>query len=140
MAALISASISRKGKPGLTDINTFTSVENRKGEQTVNLRCSRRKCAGTLTTRKSTGNLVGEELPDHSHGNLLLKKLAQQTESKVLTQYTGVQGALPSTILQEISTNMLSSSFPGQLSSASSAGAIRMKIWHKRQIVNPCPS
>ena len=35
---------------------------------------------------------------------------------------------------------MLSSSFPGQLSSASSAGAIRMKILSKGHIVNPCPS
>ena len=35
---------------------------------------------------------------------------------------------------------MLSSSFPGQLSSASSAGAIPMKIWRKLQIVNPRPS
>ena len=34
---------------------------------------------------------------------------------------------------------MLSSNFPGQLSSASTAGAIRMKLWRQRQVINPPP-
>lgn len=34
---------------------------------------------------------------------------------------------------------MLSSDFPGQLNSASSSGAIWMKLWRQRQIVNPRP-
>ena len=39
--------------------------------------------------------------------------------------------------MQEISTNMLSSNFPGQIGSDSSTGAIRMKIWRQRQVDRP---
>ena len=58
-----------------------------------------------------------------------MKSVAKETEAKVVTQYANVEGALPSTVLQEISQNMLSSDFPGQLNSASSSGAIRQKLW-----------
>ena len=75
-----------------------------------------------VTTRKSTGNLVGEKLPDHSHG----KKIAKDTERAVLESYAGVCGSIPSAVLQEISVNMLESSVPGQIASASSAEQIVM--------------
>ena len=64
---------------------------------------------------------------------------ASKTEKAVLAQYAGVQGAKPATVLQEISQNMLSSNFPGQLNSASSLSSIRMKLWRQRQIMNPRP-
>ena len=64
---------------------------------------------------------------------------ASKTEKAVLAQYAGVQGAKPATVLQEISQNMLSSNFPGQLNSASSSSSIRMKLWRQRQIMNPRP-
>jgi len=49
---------------------------------------------------------------------------ASKTEKAVLAQYAGVQGAKPATVLHEISHNMLSSNFPGQLNSASSSSSI----------------
>jgi len=139
MAALITASTSRKGNPAIIDRNHFKYVGNGTSLSTVFWRCSNRKCGATLTTRKSTGNLVGKDLPDHTHGNQLLEKKAQETENDIVAKYAGIQGALPSTVLQEISHNMLASEFPGQLSSASSSGAIRMKLWRQRQIINPRP-
>jgi len=57
--------------------------------------------------------------PHTTHGNQLLKMEASKTEKAVLAQYAGVQGAKPATVLHEISHNMLSSNFPGQLNSAS---------------------
>ena len=36
-------------------------------------------------TRKSTGNLVGDNLPQHTHGNQLMEKIDKETEKKVGT-------------------------------------------------------
>ena len=41
--------------------------------------------------------------------------------------------------MQEISHNMLSSSFPGQITSVSSTGAIRMKLYRQHLSNNPRP-
>ena len=46
---------------------------------------------------------------------------------------------VPSSVLQEISTKILSSEYPGQMNSASTAGAIRTKLWRQRQVLNPRP-
>ena len=69
-----------------------------------------------------------DTLPSHSHTNQLLKRAAKETEESVIKKYAGIPCAIATTVLQEISSNMLSSSFPGQLSSASTAGRIRMKV------------
>ena len=135
MTSLIQAGKTKRGRPAIIDNQHFSYVSNGPGSQKVyNWRCSNRKCDATLGTRKSSGNLVGDTLPSHQHGNQLMKKTAKKTESAVLFKYAGVQGATPSTVLQEISYNMLSSNFPGQLSSSSTAGAIRMKLWRQRQV------
>ena len=139
MAALIRAGISKRGKPAIVDENEFTYTGNASGLLTNNWRCSNRSCTATLSTRKSTGNLVGNELPVHNHSNKLLKKKAKETEVNVLSKYAGVDRVAPAAVLQEISTYLLSSNFPGQIGSASSAGAIRMKIWRQRQVINPRP-
>ena len=69
---------SRKGGDGLRDKYNFNYVGNGSGLKTINWRCSNRKCKATLITRKSTGNLVGGDLPDHTHGNQLLKMEASR--------------------------------------------------------------
>ncbi len=140
MTSLIQAGKTKRGRPAIIDYQHFSYVSNGPGSQKVySWRCSNRKCDATLGTRKSSGNLVGDTLPSHQHGNQLMKKTAKKTESAVLLKYAGVQGATPSTVLQEISYNMLSSNFPGQLSSSSTAGAIRMKLWRQRQVISPRP-
>ena len=140
MTSLIQAGKTKRGRPAIIDNQHFSYVSNGPGSQKVyNWRCSNRKCDATLGTRKSSGNLVGDTLPSHQHGNQLMKKTAKKTESAVLLKYAGVQGATPSTVLQEICYNMLSSNFPGQLSSSSTAGAIRMKLWRQRQVISPRP-
>ena len=74
-----------------------------------------------------------------THVNKLIKQIAKDTEKVVLEKYAGVHGSIPSAVLQEISVNMLESSFPGQIASASSAGAIKMKLWRQKQVGNPHP-
>ena len=139
MAALINVTKTTKGKPSIRDKNHFYYVKNGQGSsQTNHWRCANRQCNATLKTRKSTENLVGETLPTHAHGNQLLKEQARNTENEVLAQYAAAD-AVPSTIMQEISSKMLSSNFHGQLNSASTAGAIRTKLWRQRQIINPRP-
>ena len=50
--------------------------------KTLNWRCSNCKCKATLNTKKSTGNLVSGDLPDHFPGNQLLYKIeTPQTKS-----------------------------------------------------------
>ena len=139
MAGLIKAASTTRGKPAVRDSNMFLYVTNGEGPGTLRWRCSKRSCSATVTTRKSTGNLVGEKLPDHSHGNKLIKQIAKDTEKIVLEKYAGVHGSIPSAVLQEISVNMLESSFPGQIASASSAGAIKMKLWRQKRVGNPHP-
>ena len=130
MANLITASTTKRGRPALKDINNFSYTENANRKETINWRCSNRSCSASLTTRKSTGNLLNAKLPEHNHGNRLLKKIAQNTENKIIDKYAEVQGATAASVLQEISHDMLGSNFKGQLGSASSSGAIRMKLYN----------
>ena len=74
MSGLITASKTTKGKPSLLDKNHNSYVKNGEGSGLQNhWRCANRQCKATLKTRKSTGNLVGDNLPSHSHGNQLQK-------------------------------------------------------------------
>ena len=140
MTELIRTSKTERGRPSIIDVNNFSYIQNGQGgAYTQPWRCSTRTCNATLRTRKSTGQLMGDALPEHSHNNQLLKKTAKETEKNVLEKYAAVPCATASTVLQDISSTMLSSSFPGQLSSASTAGAIRMKVWRQRQAINPRP-
>ena len=139
MAALIRAGTTKRGKPAIIDANHYSYVSNGETKSTKRWRCSQRPCLSSIVTRKSSGNLVGSVLPVHSHGNQLLRKQAKETERKVISKYAGIHGAAPAAVLQEISSNMLGSSFPGQLSSASSSGAVRMSLWRQRQVLNPRP-
>ena len=52
------------------------------------------------------GRLIGK-LPTHSHGNQLFKKIAKETEEKVISKYAMIGNAKPMTVMSEISTNML---------------------------------
>ena len=78
MSLLLHASISKKGSPAITDSNRYKYVNNGERQYTTNWRCSVRKCLATITTRKSTGNLVGDSLPEHNHGNKLLCTIAKE--------------------------------------------------------------
>ena len=87
MSGLITASETTKGKPSLLDKNHYSYVKNGEGSGLQNhWRCANRQCEATLKTRKSTGNLVGDNLPSHSHGNQLLKQKAKETEAVVVSQ------------------------------------------------------
>ena len=71
MSSLIRVSKTRKNNPAVTDVNNFQYVKNFEGRLKTNWRCSIRKCGATITTRNSTGNLVGEELPTHDKEDYL---------------------------------------------------------------------
>ena len=102
-------------------------------------RCSDRSCNAKIYTDKLTGALKNTELPSHNHGNGLLKKIAQEEQKKVIDKYSAMPGVSPKSVLQEISTNVLSSTTPGCLASVSSAGGIKMALWRERNKVDPRP-
>ena len=103
----------QRGKQGITDANMFTYTENGGGKDRTRFRCSKRSCKATLIRNNMTGTVIGE-LPEHNHANQLLKKQAQETEQKVVGQFASVPGTTAAAVLQEISTNMLNSDFPGE--------------------------
>ncbi|XP_023339596.1 uncharacterized protein LOC111709891 [Eurytemora carolleeae] len=92
MAPMITAGLTRRGKPNYRDKNNFYYVFNGERAETKNWRCSQRSCTAALTTRISTGNLVGDVLPTHGHTNKLLKTKAKTTEKAVIEKYANVQG------------------------------------------------
>ena len=96
-----------------------------------------RSCKARFSTRKSTGNLVGQSIPLHDHGNQLLTKKAKEHEVAVLDNLANVPAATTKAVLQQISTNILACSSPGLLSSTSSAGAVKIALWRKKQKINP---
>ena len=73
MAGLIKAASTTRGNPAVRDSNMFLYVSNGAGTGTLRWRCSKRFCSATVTTRKSTGNIVGEKLPEHSPGKKIAK-------------------------------------------------------------------
>jgi hypothetical protein len=89
---MITAGLTRRGKPNYRDKNNFYYVFNGERAETKNWRCSQRSYTATLTTRISTGNLVGDILPTHGHTNKLLKTKAKTTEKAVIEKYANVQG------------------------------------------------
>ena len=92
---------------------TVSYTENRKGQDTTQYCCSKRSCNATLTMSNVTGELVGENLPQHNHGSKIMKKVAKETEDKVVDRFASVPGTSASAVLQEISSNILASNFPG---------------------------
>ena len=93
MAPMITAGLTRRGKPNYRDKNNFYYVFNGERAETKNWRCSQRSCTATLTRRISTGILVGDVLPtSHGHTNKLLKTKAKTTEKAVIEKYANVQG------------------------------------------------
>ena len=103
----------QRGKPGVTDANLYSYVENGVGKVRTRYRCSKRSCHGTLVRDNATGNMVGKELPEHNHENKLMKTKAMETEKNVVRHFATVPGTTAASVLQEISSNMLASDFPG---------------------------
>ena len=85
-SALITVSKTTKRNLSLLNKNHYSYVKNGEGSSQQNhWRCANRQCNAILKTRKSTGNLVGDNLPSHSHGNQLLKQKAKETEAVVVS-------------------------------------------------------
>ena len=63
MAPMITAGLTRRGKPNYRDKNNFYYVFNGERAENKNWRVSERSCTATLTTRISTGNMKGDVLP-----------------------------------------------------------------------------
>ena len=80
MAPMITAGLTRRGKPNYREKNNFYVFDGERAE-TKKWHCS---YTATLTTRISTGNLVGDVLPSHGHTNKLLKTKAKTREKAVM--------------------------------------------------------
>ena len=137
--SLIRLTKSTRGKDAIIDNNYHKYTFNSTGKNVNYWTCANRSCKARISTRKSTGNLVGQSIPLHDHGNQLLIKKAKEHGVAVLDNLANVPAATTKAVLQQISTNILASSSPGLLSSTSSAGAVKMALWRKKQKINPRP-
>ena len=104
----ITLSVSQRGKEVLIDSNQFKYCYKEQSKKSKTWRCSDRSCNAKIYTDKLTGALKNTELPSHNHGNGLLKKIAQEEQKKVIDKYSAMPGVSPKSVLQEISTNVLS--------------------------------
>lgn len=139
MTSLINYSRSTRGKTVVIDSNSYKYCLNTNSPTINYWRCSDRKCLARIQTRKSSGNLIEDALPEHQHSNKLMIQKAKETEKATIDKYSSIPGATTKTVLQEVSTNLLASNSPGLLSSMSSSGAIKMALWRKKQQHNPRP-
>ena len=140
MSGLIRMSKSSRGKDVVVDNNNFRYTNNGSKLESVDYwRCADRKCSAKLLTRKSSGDLIGKELPTHNHSNKLLQQAAKKVEKRFVQQHALVDGSTTQNVLKDISTSIRASTSPGLQSSLSSAGAIKMALWRERQKVNPRP-
>ena len=57
----------------------------------------------------------------------------------MVEQFASVAASTTAGALQEISNRMLSSNQPGQICSASTAGAVKMALWRKKLRISPTP-
>ena len=104
MAGLIRHSTSSRGKPVVIDkyhdrytLNNFSTTQNY-------WRCAIRSCSARLTTRISRKDLCSSDLPEHSHGNQILKKIAKKHEQENIKEMSKPSSSTTTkAVLQEIS-------------------------------------
>ena len=76
--SLIRLTKSSHGKDAIIDNNYHKYTFNSTGENVNYWTCANRSCKARISTRKSTGNLVGQSIPLHDHSNQLLIKKAKE--------------------------------------------------------------
>ena len=81
-----------------------------------------------MHTSISTDNLLSENLPEHDHGNNLLKDSTQCVEDKVIRQMANAPGVTTKAVLSEINRNVVT-----YVSSQRSTAAVKMALWRKTQ-------
>ena len=101
------------GNDALQDYNSFCYVNNGRGAVTSRWHCAKRTCPATLTGHNSTSKLTNADLPEHNHTKKVMKIAAQETDEAVFNHFATLQDTTTSAVLQEISSNMLSSNFLG---------------------------
>ena len=104
---------STRGKDAIIDNNYHKYTFNSTGKNVNYWTCANRSCKARISTRKSTGNLVGQSIPLHDHGNQLLIKKAKEHEVAVLDNLANVPAATTKAVLQQISTNILAPQVQG---------------------------
>ena len=76
--SLIRLTKSTRGKDAIINNNYYKYTFNSTGKNVNYWTCANRSCKARISTRKSTGNLVGPSIPLHDHGNLPDKEYLQQ--------------------------------------------------------------
>ena len=140
MSGLVHFSTSSKGKTIIIDKNYHRYSLNNSSVSQKYWRCSNRSCSARLITRVSTDNLCVPQLPEHSHGTQLLKKIAKKVELDVIKEMSKHLHSTGKLVLQEISQSIMGCGSKCLMSSVSSAGSIKMSLWHEKQKINPRPA
>jgi len=72
------------------DAHHYTCIIPEHQQNNVNYwLCSSKICNKRIVTRKSTGNLVCDSLPEHDHGNNVKKQKTMQLENQVVERMAG---------------------------------------------------
>ena len=90
---------STRGKDAIINNNYHKYTFNSTGKNVKYWTSSKRRCKARISTRKSTGNLVGKSNPLHEHGN----QKAKEHVFAVLDNLANVPAATTKAVLQLIS-------------------------------------
>ena len=135
MSAQIRFESTSRGKQCIFDVNNYKYRFNNSSIKVNNWICVAKTCKARLRTRISTDNLLNENLPEHDHGNNLLKDSTQCAEDKVIRQMANVPGVTTKAVLSEINRNEAT-----HVSSQRSTAAVKIALWRQKCKVNPISS
>ena len=89
----------QKGKTCIVDKNFFQYNYNNSTSVFNYWLCSNKSCNARITTEKESNLLVGDDLPEHEHGNKTLKRTVRDQENKVIKRMALVSGTTTKSVL-----------------------------------------
>ena len=126
MATGIRFETTNKGKRCIFDDNNYQYLFNNGSTNVNNWLCATKSCNARIRTSASTDQLLNENLPEHEHGNNLLKEITKNTEKRLIDQLAEVPGVTTKTALCEINRNIAMNHGQGMVSSQRSTAAVKM--------------
>ena len=123
MATGIRFETTTKGKLCIFDDNNYKYLFNNGSTNVNNWLCATKSCNARI---RPTDRLLNENLPEHEHGNNLLKEITKSTEKRFTDQLGEVPGVTTKTALCEINRNIAVNHGQGMVSSQRSTAAVKM--------------
>ena len=84
---MVTFSTTTKGRPMAVDANNYRYVGNATAGDTKYWKCCEKKCNARIRTSISTSTFIGDNLPEHTHENLMLKQRIVAEEVRVIKKW-----------------------------------------------------